>query len=68
MSSITQSDPLAPLGIAIGAFLVLVGLGTVVGMPWQTNGDLPASIVQLLGVAGTIAIGVGLVWLARQTN
>lgn len=59
-------DRLEPLGTVAGAFLVLIGLGTIVGMPWQTNGDLAASVVQLLGILATMAVGAGLVWLSRQ--
>jgi hypothetical protein len=60
------ADTFEPLGTAVGALLVLIGLGTIIGMPWATNGDLAASIVQLLGILGTIGIGAGLVWLSRQ--
>jgi len=59
------ADRLEPLGVATGAFLVAVALGTVAGMPWTTNGSTLVSAVQLLGVAGMITIGVGLAWLAR---
>lgn len=65
MSSIETSDKLEPLGIVTGAFLVLVGLGTVIGMPWATNGSTLTSIVQLFGILATILVGAGLVWLAR---
>jgi len=59
------TDRLEPLGVATGAFLVVMSLLTVVGMPWATNGSIPVTIFQLLGILGTAAIGVGLVWLAR---
>lgn len=59
------SDRLEPLGVAAGAFLVVMSLLTVVGMPWTTNGSIAVSILQLLGILGTVAIGVGLVWLVR---
>ena len=65
MSSIEASDKLEPLAIVTGAFLVLVGLGTVIGMPWQTNGSTLTSVVQLGGILATMAVGAGLVWLAR---
>ena len=60
------SDRLELFGTVTGALLVLIGLGTISGLPWQTNGDVAVSILQLLGVVATIAIGSGLVWLVRQ--
>lgn len=58
-------DPLEPLGILAGGFLVLVGLATLVGMPWSYNNNLLAAVGQILGTLGTIAVGAGLVWLAQ---
>jgi len=60
------ADRLEPFGIATGAFLVLVAIGTVAGMPWRTNVSTLVSIGQLLGVLGTALIGLGLAWLARS--
>lgn len=62
------ADRLELLGTVTGGLLVLIGLGTIVGMPWQTNGDLATSIVQLLGTLATMGVGTGLVWLSRQTG
>jgi len=62
------ADTLEPLGTAVGGLLVLMGLGTLVGMPWATNGDLAASAVQILGVLATMGVGAGLIWLSRQTE
>lgn len=62
------ADRLELLGTVTGGLLVLIGLGTIVGMPWQTNGDLATSIVQLLGILATMGVGAGLVWLSRQTG
>ncbi|MFT4921504.1 MAG: hypothetical protein ACI8XM_000704 [Haloarculaceae archaeon] len=64
MNVIDVEDRLETLGVVAGAFLVLVGLGTVVGMPWETNNDMLASVVQLIGVAAMIAVGVGLARLS----
>lgn len=70
MSSVSPAiaDSLEPLGTAVGAFLVLVGLGTVLGMPWATNNSIATSAAQLLGVVLTIAIGAGLIWFARNAE
>lgn len=64
VSEVEVEDPLEPLGVAAGVLLILVGLGTVVGMPWQYNPSALVSAVQLLGILATVAIGVGLVWVA----
>lgn len=57
-------DTLEPLGIAVGAILLLMALGTVVGAPWSTNESLAVTLVRLVGVVGLIAIGVGLARLS----
>lgn len=57
-------DTLEPLGIAAGGFLVLVGLGTVVGSPWTTNPDVLAVALQILGALATVALGAGLAYLS----
>lgn len=61
----TFEDDLELWGVLAGAFLVLVGLGTLVGMPWRYNTGILVSIAQLIGILATIAVGAGLVWLAR---
>lgn len=61
----TFEDELELWGVLAGAFLVLVGLGTLVGMPWRYNSGALVSIAQLIGILATIAVGGGLVWLAR---
>jgi len=57
-------DRLEAVGIAVGVFLVLVGLGTVAGFPWATKGDTAAAL-QVVGALGTAAVGAGLVRLSR---
>ncbi|MCU4800777.1 hypothetical protein OB920_10380 [Halobacteria archaeon HArc-gm2] len=57
-------DALEPIGIAVGAFLVLVGLSTVVGTPWTTNPDTLAVALKLVGALATVALGAGLAYLS----
>lgn len=57
-------DKIEPLGIAAGTFLVLAGLGTVVGAPWTTNPDGLAVAIQILGSLATAALGAGLAYLS----
>jgi hypothetical protein len=61
-------DRLEPLGIAVGAFLVLIALGTLLGQPWTSKSSVVAIILQLLGVVGTGAIGAGLIYLSWTGN
>lgn len=60
------ADRLEGLGIAAGAFLALVGLGTLAGLPWQTAQSLLVGLVQVVGALLTIGIGAGLVWFTRD--
>lgn len=57
-------DPLSPLGVAVGAFLVLVGLATLAGTPWAyKSGSAVVMAGQVVGALAAIAIGAGLAWL-----
>lgn len=57
-------DVLEPLGTGAGVLLVLIGIATIVGMPWEIK-DIAPAVVQVLGALGTIGIGAALVWLSR---
>ena len=59
------SDRLEPVGIAAGALLILVAIGTLAGTPWTTKGDAIASVIQVIGVIGTAAIGAALIKISR---
>lgn len=65
MAVLEFADRLELLGTVLGAFVVLAGLGGLVGMPWQTNPDLLAVLAQVLGIVLTVAVGVALVRLVR---
>lgn len=58
-------DRLDVVGVAAGAFLVVVGLATVVGASWAQKGDLLAAALQVLGALATAGVGVALVWLTQ---
>jgi hypothetical protein len=71
MNALTERfDDLAePLGIGVGALLVLMGVGTVAGAPWATNGSIAVSLLQLLGVLAMMLVGAGLAyvsWTGRE--
>lgn len=58
-------DKLEVLGIVVGVFLVLVGLGTLSGMPWATAQSTLTGMTQVLGAVIAMALGVALAWLTR---
>ncbi|PSP85933.1 hypothetical protein BRC83_02255 [Halobacteriales archaeon QS_1_68_17] len=66
MNGATFRDTLEPLGVAAGAFLVLVGLGTIAGTPWTTKAGGIAALLQVVGAVGTAAVGIGLAWLSSR--
>lgn len=60
----SATDRLEVIGVIAGGFLVLVGLGTLVGMPWQHNDSAVVAAGQIFGSLATVAVGVWLAWLA----
>ncbi|MFC7132922.1 MULTISPECIES: hypothetical protein [Salinibaculum] len=64
MNVLDVKDTLEPLGIAVGALLILVGVGTLVGQPWATSNSAGATVLQLLGVLVLFVLGAGLAWLS----
>lgn len=58
-----RSDPLLPLGVLVGLFLILAGLGTLVTAPWQYHGSTAVTVLRIIGTVGTILVGVGLIYV-----
>jgi len=56
-------DRLAVLGVLAGAFVIVVALGVLLGMPWTTTDNTTAALVQVVGIVATIAVGVLLILL-----
>lgn len=65
LQNVEFEDRLELFGLATGVLLVLVGLGTVAGMPWTHKASIGAAAFQVLGALATVAVGAGLVWLTR---
>lgn len=63
MSTVTD-DPLLPLGLLVGAFLIVAGIGTLVTAPWQYHGSQMVTILRIAGTIGMILIGIGLIYVA----
>ncbi|MFB6271062.1 MAG: hypothetical protein ABEH83_14045 [Halobacterium sp.] len=59
-------DSLDAYGVLVGAFVALVGLGTLVGMPWQYSNSGAVTVLQVVGALATVGVGVGLAWLAHS--
>jgi len=60
-SPINFEDRLSVLGVLVGGFVVITGLGTLLGAPWATAASTPVLLVQLLGIVATVIIGVLLI-------
>ena len=57
-------DPLKPLGVAAGVFLVLAAAGTLIGAPWTTQIALGGAVVQILSAVLMAVLGAGLVYIS----
>lgn len=68
MQQLGFADKLEVMGLLVGAFLVLVGLGTISGTPWVTADSAAAGYTQVLGAVIAIGIGVALAWLTRTSG
>jgi len=56
-------DRLTAVGVVLGVFVIVAGLGTLLGLPWTTTEDTAAAAIQMVGIVVTIAIGVVLLGL-----
>lgn len=59
-------DRLDWVGVPVGLFVALVGLGTLLGQPWQYSaGGTLVTLLQIVGALAAIGIGIGLVYLVH---
>lgn len=68
MSSVVTRDTLGAVGIAAGLFVVLVGLGTLAGTPWQYANSGVVTVSKIVGSLAAIAVGGGLAWFLYTTE
>lgn len=61
MGRFEYEDTLEILGVLGGLFLIIVALGTLSGLPWTTNDDGLAVVIQLVGIVVLFGLGVVLV-------
>jgi len=59
------ADTLDVYGVLVGVFVALVGVGTLVGMPWQYTSGGVVTALQVLGALGAVGVGAALAWLAH---
>ncbi len=59
-----SDDPLTPIGILVGAFLIVAAIGTFATAPWQYHGSTAVTVLRLVGTVGMLAVGVGLIYVA----
>ncbi|MFB6086775.1 MAG: hypothetical protein ABEJ84_08250 [Halodesulfurarchaeum sp.] len=59
-------DRLDAVAIPVAIFTLVVGLGTLLGQPWQyAAGGAPLMALQLFGALAAVGIGIGLLWLGH---
>lgn len=68
MDTAFVDDRLDALSVVLGAFLVLVGLGTLTGMPWQYGGGALVMVGNVVGALAAIGVGAGLAWLSYDAE
>jgi hypothetical protein len=61
-------DRLELLGLLVGAFIVVAGLGSLAGTPWTTASGSGPAVVQVAGIILTIALGVAIIVLTRTED
>jgi len=66
MNALTDGldDPLKPLGVAGGVFLVLAAIGTVAGQPWTTQATMGGAIAQVIGALLMAVVGAALAYVS----
>lgn len=64
MNGYKFDDTLELLGLLGGAFVVIVALGTLIGVPWSSTRTVGIGLVQTLGVLLTLVVGLGTIAIA----
>lgn len=61
-------DRLEVLGLIVGAFVIIAGLGSLAGTPWSTARGAGPAVFQVAGIILMIALGVAIVVLTRTED
>lgn len=57
-------DTLEPLGISVGAFVIITGLGSLAGASLTTTLNNATAAIQVVGILTTVAVGAALILLS----
>lgn len=67
-ASFDDVDPLEWIGIPLGVVLALVGVMTLVGMPWQYANSIAVTVGQAAGSILLVVVGLGLSYYLYSTE
>jgi L-asparagine transporter-like permease len=59
-------DRLELLGLLVGAFVVIAGLGSLAGAPWATAQSTGPAVIRVAGIILMIALGVTIIVFTRS--
>jgi len=68
MATVYGYDTLDVLGGALGVYVVLAALVTLIGQPWQYSGGTAVMVVRALGTLVALLVGVALCYLVFRVD
>jgi hypothetical protein len=70
MNALTEGfeDPLKPLGVAGGVFLILAAAGTIVGMLWTVQATIGGAVLQIVGSLLMAVLGAALAYVSWNSD
>jgi hypothetical protein len=68
MNRFEFQDRLEVLGVLAGAFVVIMALSTLVGLPWTTTESTTGAIVQVIGILLTLGLGIAVIVFTRTDS
>ena len=68
MNRFEFQDRLEVLGVLAGAFVVIMALSTLVGLPWTTTESTTGAIVQVIGILLTHGLGIAVIVFTRTDS
>lgn len=68
MRTVYGYETLDVLGGALGVYVVLAALATLIGQPWQYSGGAAVMAVQGLGTLAALLVGAALCYLVFRVD
>ena len=68
MNRFEFQDRLEVLGVLAGAFVVIMALSTLVGLPWTTTESTTGAIVQVIGILLTLGLGIAVIVFTKTDS